>query len=186
MYFSAFTEVFTVMEKYLEAGKIVNSHGVNGYVRIESWCDNPKILASLRRMYIKKRDGEMIEMKVIVASVHKGMGLVKFEGINSIDDALLYKNHVVFADRNDLPLEEGSHFIADLIGLDIIDADNGQVYGKLREVINRGASNIYVIDTADGEEAMMPAVDEFVKKIDPEKGIFVTPIPGIFSEAEKA
>ena len=174
------------MEKYLEAGKIVNSHGVNGYVRIESWCDNPKILASLRRMYIKNRAGEMVEMKVLVASVHKGMGLVKFEGINSIDDALLYKNHTVYADRDDIPLEKGNHFIADLIGLDVLDAENGQVYGKLREVINRGASDIYVIATPDGGEAMMPAVAEFVKDIDPEKGIFITPIPGIFSEAEKA
>ena len=174
------------MEKYLEAGKIVNSHGVNGYVRIESWCDNPKILASLRRMYIKNRAGEMVEMKVMVASVHKGMGLVKFEGINSIDDALLYKNHTVYADRDDIPLEKGNHFIADLIGLDVLDAENGQVYGKLREVINRGASDIYVIATPDGGEAMMPAVAEFVKDIDPDKGIFITPIPGIFSEAEKA
>lgn len=173
------------MEKYLEAGKIVNTHGVAGYVRIESWCDSPRVLASLRRLYIKESDGSFRELKAELSSVHKGMALTRFEGISDLDGAISLKNRVVYADRADLPLKKGDNFIADLIGLPLIDAVSGKKYGVLREVINRGASDVYVVDTPDGE-AMMPAVPEFVDRIEPESGIYVRPIPGMFDEAEKA
>jgi 16S rRNA processing protein RimM len=76
-------------------------------------------------------------------------------------------------------LKEGACFIADLIGLPVIDDGTGEEYGTLREVINRGASDIYVIDTPKGER-MMPAVKEFVKRVDDQNGIFVRPIEGMF------
>ena len=74
-------------------------------------------------------------------------------------------------------------FIADLLGLPVIDAETGKEYGRLQDVMNRGASDIYVVDTPAGER-MMPAVKEFVKSIDIEKGIFVVPIEGMFDDAE--
>ena len=89
------------------------------------------------------------------------------------------KNKIIYASRDDIELEEGDFFIADLVGLPVIDADSGKEYGKLTDVINTGASDIYVIKTPTGE-AMMPAVDEFVEEIDLDKGIFVKPIEGMF------
>ena len=88
------------------------------------------------------------------------------------------KNKILYAAREDFVLEEGDYFIADLIGLPVIHAETGHIYGKLTEVINRGASDIYVVATEAGER-MMPAVDEFVKLVDIEKGIFVCPIEGM-------
>ena len=75
-------------------------------------------------------------------------------------------------------LDEGEYFITDLTGLNVIDANDGRVYGKLSEVINRGASDIYVVDTPNGER-MIPAVPEFIDRIELETGIFVTPIEGM-------
>ena len=85
----------------------------------------------------------------------------------------------VYAARNDLPVPEGAHFIADLIGLPVIDADTGREYGVLTDVFNAGASDIYCIATPDGER-MMPAVPEFVISVDIESAIPVRPKGGMF------
>ena len=96
-----------------------------------------------------------------------------------MDAALALKGTVVYADREDFELEEGDYFIADIIGCDVIDADNGTVYGKLSEVVNRGASDIYVVKTEKGE-SMIPAVDEFIDRVEVGKAIYVRPISGMF------
>ena len=163
--------------KYLECGKIINTHGTDGAVKLESWCDSPDVLADLKKIYLKNGD-VYASVKVKKASVFKSFVIAKLDGVNSIDDAMALRERVVYADRDDIPKGDG-HFIADLLGLEVIDVDDGRVYGKLKEVINRGASDIYVIDTPDGER-MMPAVAEFVKEIDLDRGIFVKPIEGMF------
>ena len=163
---------------YLECGKIINTHGVVGALKLESWCDSPAVLASLSHIYFKNGEAYR-KVKVKKASVFKRFVIATLEGIDSIDKAAALKETVIYADREELPLEEGRHFIADLIGLSVVDADSGREYGILEDVINTGASDIYVIKTSDGER-MMPAVPEFVKEIDTDKGIFVCPIEGMF------
>ena len=165
-------------KKYLECGKIVNTHGVRGAVKLESWCNSPEELAALSRVFMLRGD-IMDQLTVKKASVFKQFVIAEIEEICDIDTATALKNTVLYAAREDFQLEEGDFFIADLIGLPVIDASSGFEYGRIADVINRGASDIYVIRTADGER-MMPAVAEFVKQIDMEKGIFVSPIEGMF------
>ncbi|MBR2479109.1 MAG: 16S rRNA processing protein RimM [Clostridia bacterium] len=163
---------------YLECGMIINTHGIAGAVKLEPWCDSPEVLASLPCVYFKK--GEVYsEVKILKASVFKRFVIATLEGVNDIDAASALREKVVFAAREDLPLEEGDNFIADLIGLPVIDAESGRVYGTLSGVINNGATDIYEIETPSGQR-LMPAVDEFVRSIDDEKGIFITPIEGMF------
>lgn len=163
---------------YLECGKIINTHGIDGAVKLESWCDSPDILADLERVFIK--EGNIYKQyDVLRASVFKQFVIAKLDGVKDIDAAQALVGTVIYAAREDFELGEGDYFIADLIGLDIIDADSGKVLGKLREVINRGASDIYVIDTPDGER-MMPAVEEFVDRVVLDSGIYVRPIEGMF------
>ena len=166
-------------KKYLECGKIINTHGCYGGLKLESWCDSPDILAKMKRVYIE-RAGEYQEYKVKKASVFKQFVLFDIAGISDMDAALALKNTVVYADREDFELEEGDYFIADIIGCDVIDADNGKVYGKLSEIINRGASDIYVVKTETGE-AMIPAVDEFIDRVEVGKAVYVRPISGMFA-----
>ncbi len=163
--------------QYLECGKIVNTHGVKGAVKLESFCDSPKVLAALKTVYMQK-NGEYLPVKVLHASIFKQFVIMELDGITDIDMAIPFKGTVLYADRDDFHLESGSYFIADLIGLPVLDVETNHVYGTLREVINRGASDIYVVDTPLGER-MMPVVDEFVKKVDPEAGIHVSPIEGM-------
>ena len=95
-----------------------------------------------------------------------------------MDAALSLKGQTVYALREDFSLEEGEFFIADLVGMDVIDANTNEKYGTLTETINRGASDIYVVKTPNGER-MIPAVPEFVDRIEPGVAIFVTPIEGM-------
>ena len=164
--------------KYLECGKIVNTHGIKGAVKIEPWCDSPDILADIPYLYFKNI-GEFERRKVISATVMKRHVMAYIEGIEDIETAASYKETVVYAYRDDIPLEEGDYFIIDLVGLPVIDVDSGVEYGTVSEVFNTGASDIYTVKTPLGER-MIPAVPEFIIEIDTDKGIFVRPIEGMF------
>ena len=170
------------MEKkqYLECAIIINTHGVRGDVKLESLCDSPEVLASLERVF-KLENGSYKEINVTHASVFKQFVLASLEGVTDMDQAAAMKGIMLYAARDDFELEEGDYFIADLIGLPIIDVESGKTYGTLKDVINRGASDIYVVKTPSGER-MMPVVEEFVKNIDLDKGIFVKTIPGLLSD----
>lgn len=164
--------------RYIECGKIINTHGCHGGLKLESWCDSPEVLASFERVFIKKA-GAYAELKVKKSAIFKQFVLFDLAGVSDMDAALALKGTVVYADRDDFELEEGDYFIADIIGCDVIDADNGTVYGKLSEVVNRGASDIYVVKTEKGE-AMIPAVDEFIDRVEVGKAVYVRPISGMF------
>ena len=162
---------------YIECGKIVNTHGCHGGLKLESWCNSPEELADLTTLYVEK-GSEYVAYRVTKASVFKQFVVATFGGVADMDAALALKGKTVFAKREDFQLEEGEYFIADLVGLPVIDANSGKELGKLLETINRGASDIYVVSTPHGER-MIPAVPEFVDRIDPEQGVFVTPIEGM-------
>ena len=168
-------------KKFLECAIIINTHGVRGNVKLESLCDSPEVLAELKRVFVK--DGSSYrEIKVLHTSIFKSFVLADLEGINDMDAAAAMKNTTLYAAREDFDLAEGDYFIVDLIGLEVVDVDNGTKYGVVKDVINRGSSDIYVIKTESGER-MMPAVEEFVKKVDIDGGaVFIKPIAGLLSD----
>lgn len=163
--------------QFLECGKIINTHGIRGGLKLESWCDTPNDLASLKKVYFQC-GAEYKCHKVKKASVFKQFVLFELEGINDIDTASTFKNRIVFADREDISIDEDAFFLADIIGLPVIDINSGEEIGALSDVLNLGASDLYEIDTKSGKK-LIPAVDEFIKEIDLEKGIFVSLIEGM-------
>ena len=163
--------------QFLECGKIVNTHGVRGGLKLESWCDTPQDLASLKKVFLEN-GGEYQCYKVKKASVFKQFVLFELDGINNIDIAMTLKGRVVFADRDDIAIDEDAFFIADIIGLDVIDIATGEKIGTLSDVLNLGASDLYEINTKSGKK-LIPAVPEFIKEVDTEKGIFVSLIEGM-------
>lgn len=168
------------MNKYLEAGIIVNTHGIDGKVKIECWCDGIDVLLSLNRLYIKY-GGEYREFTVERSSAFKQWALVKFKDCNSFESANLLRNKLVYADRADIPLEDGAMFVADMIGLPVKNIDSGKVYGTLAEVIDGVGNRLYSVNTENGN-VLIPAVKEFIKETSLEKGILVKPIEGMFDE----
>jgi 16S rRNA processing protein RimM len=145
-------------KKLLEAGKIVNTHGIRGEVKIQPWADSPGFLAGFDVLYI---DGAPV--KIISARAHKSFVIAAFDGVMDIDGAIKLKNKTVFIARNDVELEEGRHFIADLIGLRAIDSDTGAELGVVADVLERPAHDVYVIKGR--REILVPAVPEFVGEI---------------------
>ncbi len=165
-------------EKYLECGKIINTHGVRGACKIDSWCDSPEVICELKTLYYKKKD-EYLPLEVTKASVHKGCALVYFYGVDSIEAATLLKNRVVYADRDDIEIDDDRVFVADIIGLDVFDENTGKRLGVLADYIESVASDIFVVKTDDGKEVLVPAVDEFIGHID-DDGVYLAPIAGMF------
>lgn len=163
--------------KYIECAKVINTHGCHGAVKLESWCNTPEELSRLKRVYTNKNGGYS-EIKIKKASVFKQFVIAELSEIDDMDTAMTLKNTVLYADRADFKLKKGEYFIADLIGVNVIDAENGKIYGTLAEITNRGASDIYVVNTEAGEK-LVPAVDEFIVKVDVENGIYVKTIPGL-------
>ena len=167
------------MEKYLEAGIVVNTHGVRGDVKVKNLCDSVDVLTSIKRFYIKQ-GGTMRELTAVKNSPFgTDMALMRFQGSASYEDAVVYKTKTLYADRDDIPLGEGDVFIADIIGLPVIDADSGQVYGKVTDVFNQGAQDLYEVEKADGEKALIPSVPDFIIRIDVLSGVYIRPIEGL-------
>ena len=168
-------------KEYLECGKVCSAHGVRGLVKVEHWCDSPKVLASQKRVFFAEKDGRYKEVSVQSASVSGKFVLMALEGIDSRESAQAEKNRTLYLHRDDIPLAKGAVLIADMIGLPVIDVDAGRVYGELGEVNEGVQAKLYTVRCEDGD-VILPAIPEFIKEIDAERGVFIRPIPGFFSE----
>lgn len=167
-------------KEFLECGKICSAHGVCGILKAEPWCDSPRVLSSLSHIYFK--NGDSYEPRAVKsASVSGAFVLLGVEGIDSRESAQALKNTVIYAKRADIPVPVGRVLIADMIGLDVIDADTGRVYGTLTDVTDGVRHQIYTVKTEKGE-VLFPAVKEFLEEIDTERGVFIHVIPGFFED----
>lgn len=165
------------MEKkeYLDVAKIINTHGVMGELKLDLRCDGPEVFKKIKNCYIDNIEYSVEKFRAIA----NGFCLIKLSKINNLDDAIKYKNKLIYAKRTDIPKKKDSHFICDMIGLNIIDLNNGTIYGTLEDVQQVSSQELFYIQTENGQ-VIMPNVPAFVKKIDEESGIYVTPIPGFF------
>ncbi len=153
------------MEKksLIEAGRIVNTHGVIGEVKIEVWLDSPEFLKKFRRIFLAGR-----EVKVESSRVHKGFLLVKLEGVGDVNAAMALKGKEIHIHRDDAKLPKGAYFLQDILGAAVQD-EEGREIGKLVDILETPASRIYVVK---GEvEHLIPVVPEFVLSTDAEAGI---------------
>ncbi len=150
--------------EFLEVGKIINTHGLRGDVKVTAWTDLPEDFEDIKRVYIKKH-GENEMLTVSKIKYQKNNLIVKFKEINDINEAEKYKGQVLFADRDDLwELEDGVYYIADLIGLDVYD-ENGKI-GVIADVFNTGANDIYDVKRDGKKNLLLPVIDDVVKEID--------------------
>lgn len=150
-------------KEFLECGQIVNTHGIKGEVKIDSWCDTPDVLADIKTLYI---DGAPVRVRS--ARVHKNCVIAFLDGVDDVNAAVLLKGKVVHASRKDITLPEGQVFMADLIGLKVLDADNGEELGTLCDILTPSVQKVYVV--RGKREILIPAVDEFLKEINVDEG----------------
>ena len=158
-------------KQFLEAGKIVNTHGVRGEVRITPWADSADFLKKFRVFYI---DGAPV--RVVRSRVHKSQLIAALEGVEDVSAAMALKNKVVCIDRGDAKLPKGRFFVQDLLGLPV-RSDEGVELGTLSDILDLPQGQVYVVR---GErEILIPDVPEFVLDVDLETGITVHLIEGM-------
>lgn len=166
---------------YLECGMIQNTHGTRGVLKVQCWCDSPRVLLSLPQVYLKK--GEIMSpMKVEGGSSAGGdLVLLHLQGVDDMDAAELLKGMTLYAAREHLPLKKNAYFLADLPGLPVLDADSGVCYGSVIEVREVGGRRLLNVKTVHGER-LYPMVDPLLSHVDVETGVYVRPIPGLLDE----
>ena len=152
------------MQEYFEIGQIVNTFGVKGFVKVKPFTDDLERFEELESILVIKNK-DMIEMKIEEVKYHKDMVLIKFKGIDRVEDAELLRNSYLKVNRQDEPeLEEGTYYIVDLIGLDVY-SDEGKLLGKLDDVFNSGSCDIYVVKDELGKQLLLPAISDVIKEI---------------------
>ncbi len=168
-------------KQYLECGKVVTTHGVRGEVKLELWCDGFDFLAHFKRLYLEKGAKALT---VEGARPQKNHALIKFEGVDSLEAALALRGKVLYIDREDAP-DTGGYFIQDLIGLEVVDADDGSLYGSLSDVSATGANDVYHIAFPDGKERLIPVIPQVVISIDLDQNrMQIRPLKGLFDDED--
>jgi len=165
------------MKDYLEIGKIVTVHGLRGDVKVQPWCDSPEFLCAFPVLYLGK---EKKEVEVLDARVQKNMAILRLDGYETVEQAETLRNQMLYLHREDVELEEGTYFVQDLIGLGVLDADSGVSYGTLKDVLQTGANDVYVVQPEGGKEVLIPAIPDVVVETDLEAGCMkIRPLEGL-------
>ena len=155
------------MQKKLEIGQIVNTHGIKGEIKVTPFTNDITRFDDLKEVYVKSKKESKL-YKVEGVRYHKNMVLIKLEGINTPEQADLLRNAYLEVDREHaVPLEEGTYYIVDLIGLEVY-TEEGKLLGKVDDIYNTGANDIYVIKDELGKQILLPAIRDVIKQIDME------------------
>ena len=150
-------------QAYIEAGRITNTHGVRGEVKIEVWLDSPADLQHYRRVFI---DGQ--ERKLLSARPQNRFAIAGLEGVDDVNAAMPLKGKTVMIAREDAP--PGGYFLQDLLDARVVRED-GTPVGVLTEILERPANNVYVVTDPEGKEILIPAVPAFILRADAEEGV---------------
>lgn len=151
-------------DRFLEVGEIVNTHGVKGEVKIMPWADSPEFLCQFDTLYL---DGKPVRLRSV--RTNKTLVLASLEGVDTVEAAMRLKGKVLSIDRTGVVLPEGRHFLADLMGLTVLDAATGEELGVIQDILTPPAHEVYVVG-GKGKEYMIPAVDAFLAETNVEEG----------------
>ena len=165
--------------KNLEIGQIVNIFGIKGFVKVNPWVNDVTRFDDLKKVYIKIRK-ELKTLEIEEVKYHKNQVLLKFKGVETVEQAEMLRNAILEIDRKDaIPLEEGEYFIADLLESEVY-TDEGKKLGILEDIFNTGSNDIYVVKNELGKSILLPRIKDVFKEIDVEnKKIIVHLIEGL-------
>ncbi len=161
----------------IEIGKIVNTHGLKGHLKVEPWCDGIETFAYLNSVFVNNTEYSIESVKV-----QKNLFLLKLENIDTVEEAEKLKNKIIMANEDEMPpLPEGVYYIKDIMGLSVYDGD--RLIGEIVDWIETGANNVYVIKRSKGKEVLIPAIDSVIKEIDIEnKKMSVNMLEGLMED----
>lgn len=156
------------MEDLLKVGVITTTHGVRGEVKVFPTTDDAERFLDIE--YVLLDTGkELRRLNIQNVKFFKNLAILKFEGIDNINDIEMYKGRELWIPREEAQeLGEDEYYVADLIGMEVL-LENGKKFGVLRDVMETGANDVYIVDRVDGEEILLPAIHDCVLDVDVEK-----------------
>lgn len=168
------------MEQLLRVGVISSTHGVRGEVKVYPTTDDPNRFKKLKRIVLDT-GREHLELEISGVKFFKNQVILKFQGIDNMNDIEKYKGKDLLVHREDaVKLEENENYVADLIDLKVI-TDDGKVLGTLTEVMETGANDVYVIETEEGKELLIPAIRDCILDVNLDEEVMtVHVLPGLF------
>lgn len=170
------------MKQYLETGQIVNVHGIAGEFKVKPWSNSPEYLMQFKRFYLSPDGEERIDCERV--RVHKEMVLIKAAGVNTPEAAQKLRGKIIYIDRDDVKLDEDEYFIQDLLGLLVYDADSGECLGKLTDISQTGANDVWRVERR-GKTYLVPAIEGVVLDVDiVGKRAVIRPLKGIFDNED--
>mgnify|MGYP000522515823 FL=1 len=162
------------MEDLLQVGVITTTHGVRGEVKVFPTTDDPARFKKLKNVVLDTGK-ELVDLEVAGVKFFKNMVIVKFKGIDNINDVEKYRKKSLYVTReNAVKLKKNEYFIADLIGLQA-ESDEGEDLGELSDVLQTGANDVYVLSKEGTDDILLPAIKECVKEVDLENGKIIEP-----------
>lgn len=172
------------MEKYLNVGKIVNTHGIKGEVRVISRTDFPDERYKVGNALLLFMPGAKVPVELIIKShrVHKNFNLLTFEGYDNVNQVEKFRDGILKVPESQRgTLQEGEFYFQDIIGCQMFTT-TGEELGKVVEILTPGANDVWVVKDSKGKEILIPYIEDIVKKIDVnEKVILIEPMEGLLS-----
>ena len=158
------------MEDLLKVGVITTTHGVRGEVKVYPTTDEPERFLELD--YVLLDTGrELRKLEIKNVKFLKNLVILKFKGVDNINDIEKYKGRDLWIPREEgQELEEDEYYIADLLGMSVV-LEDGQEFGTLKDVMETGANDVYIIDSAEHGEVLLPAIKECILDVDLEKNV---------------
>lgn len=168
------------MNKFISVGKILNFHGIQGEAKVGFSKNQQDFFCGLKEVYIKNKE-EYLPLKIKNIRIHKNFAIVKFEGINSIDELIEYKGALLFVEENVIrdALDEDEFLIDELVGLDVVDKD-GNKLGFIVGVSNNGANDLLSVKTKSKNISLIPLVKAIVTDVSlKDKKVTINNIEGL-------
>jgi len=160
----------------LEVGKIINTHGVKGEVKVVPWTNTPEQFENFDWVYIKK-DSHLKKVHIEDIKYQKNNIILRFKQIHSLDEAELYKNSILVVDREVMgEPPEGEYYICDLLGMQVKN-EQGEILGNLEDVISTGSNDVYVVKNNLNKEILVPALKDVILDVDLGNNIMVVKLP---------
>ncbi|MBQ7371020.1 MAG: 16S rRNA processing protein RimM [Blautia sp.] len=153
------------MEDFLKVGVITTTHGVRGEVKVYPTTDTPERFLDLEYVLLDTgRERRQLEIERV--KFFKNLAILKFKGIDNINDIEKYKGKELWIPREEgQELDEDEYYIADLIGMDVV-LEDGSAFGTLKDVLETGANDVYIIKTTEGKEVLLPAIGDCILDVD--------------------
>lgn len=161
------------MEKQFQVGVISSTHGVRGEVKVFPTTDDVSRFKKLKKVYLDTGK-EQIPLEIQQVKFFKQFAIVKFKGIDNINEIERYKGKSLMIDRKDaVKLAKDEYYIADMIGMDVFTDEPEEHFGVMKDVLETGANDVYIIDSDNHGEVLVPAIRQCIKEVDIEQGKMV-------------